>query len=98
MSGDDAQQHLPHEQRADDPEIFRGGAHRRRDDSLPQKVGGRHAALGQDVAAPDVELLGVIGDERASRGKQQDDRRKAPQQGARGGLLPTRGSCGQLLV
>ena len=82
MGGDDAQQHLRDEQRAHHPEVLGRRAHRRRDDCPAQQIGSRHALFGQDVGAPDVELLGIIGDQRARCRQQQNDRGQAPQQSA----------------
>ena len=82
MSGDNAQQHLRDEQGADHPEVFGRCAHRRGDDRPAQYIGSRHALFGQYVAAPEVKLLGIIGDQSACCCQQQNDRGQTPQQRA----------------
>ena len=80
MGCDNAEQNLPQKQCAHDPEILCRRPHGRGNRDLVENVLFRHAAFGQNVLPPDIKLLGIIGNQRAGCGEQQDNRCNAPHQ------------------
>ena len=99
MRGDDAEQHLREEHCGDDEEIFRRRAHRRRDGGAAEQVGRREFPRAAPCRAATRRTRGhntrPAPPIPPSRTKiEMNVHRKIDP----AGVLPTSGSCGQLLV